>query len=254
MALLKTEIHSNVLNMDTHITVILPHDITKSKSPAKVLYFLHGLGGDSTKISRYTDLERLLHGKDIAVVFPEVQRSFYTDMRYGLNYFQYVAYELPKICKNLFNISDKREDNFVCGISMGGYGALKVGLSRPDFFSKIIAISAATNLKRDLDNPEGTYIEKWNLKHEFTAICGDDLKLTDNEDTWFLAEKAIQSGNSPDLLILCGTEDFLYQSNLKFKNHLENIGYSFEYFETKGYHSWDFWENNISKVVEYICR
>ena len=120
MAFLSTDIYSSVLNMDTHINVILPHDKTATDEPAKVLYLLHGLSDDCSKWTRFTAIERKISGKNLAVVMPEVQRSFYTDMRYGLNYFSFVAYELPKLCQKMFNVSNKREDNFIAGLSMGG--------------------------------------------------------------------------------------------------------------------------------------
>lgn len=240
------------MGLDTHINVILPHDITKSQKPARVLYFLHGLSGDCTKTARYTDIERQLQNTDLAVVFPEVQRSFYTDMRYGLKYFQYIAYELPELCQRMFNISKKREDTYVCGISMGGYGALKVGLSRPDFFSKIVAFSGVTNFKSDLDHPDGKYISNWKMENEFTAVCGDDIKLCDDEDTWVLSKKALDSGNPPKLLTICGTEDFLYQSNVEFKKHLDDIGYDAKFVVTDGYHAWSFWERHISTLLDFI--
>ena len=137
MAFLSVDIYSSVLNMDTHVNVILPQDKTSSKEPAKVLYLLHGLSDDCSKWTRFTAIERKINGRNLAVVMPEVQRSFYTDMKYGLNYFTYIAYELPKLCQAMFNVSDKREDNFVAGLSMGGYGALKTALTRTDLFSKV---------------------------------------------------------------------------------------------------------------------
>ncbi len=251
MALLKTEIHSNVLNMDTHITVILPHDITKSNAPAKVLYLLHGLSDDCSKWSRYTALERKVHGKNLAVIMPEVQRSFYADMCYGLNYFQYVAYELPELCKNMFNISDKREDTFVAGLSMGGYGAMKIAFTRPEAFSKVASFSGAVAFKKTLDKGADSIYSAERVK-ELIGICGDDMKFTDLEDPFFLAKKVLDESVNPDVLLTCGTEDFLYQDNIEFKDYLKAIGYPAKFLEWKGEHSWKFWDESLDHLIEFL--
>ena len=251
MALLRCEIRSNVLNMNTHINVILPHDTTKSNVPAKVLYLLHGLSDDCSKWTRYTALERKIDSKNLAVVMPEVQRSFYADMHYGLNYFQYVAYELPELCKNMFNISDMREDTFIAGLSMGGYGALKTALTRTDFFSKVASFSGAVAFKKTLDGGVNNIYGPERIK-ELIGICGQDAKLTEEDDPFFLAEKVLNEENVPDILLTCGTQDFLYNDNVKFKNHLEEIGYPAKFLQWEGNHNWKFWDESLDYLLEFL--
>ena len=251
MAFLSTDIYSNALCMDTHINIILPQDRTCSDEPAKVLFLLHGLSDDCSKWSRFTAIERKVNGKNLAVVMPEVQRSFYTDMRYGLNYFTYIAYELPKICKALFNLSDKREDNFIAGLSMGGYGALKTAFTRPDAFSKVASFSGAVAFKKALDADVNNIYSADRVK-ELIAICGEELKFTDEEDPFYLSKKLVSEKNAPKLLITCGTEDFLYQDNLKFKAYLEEIGYNFTFLEWAGNHCWEFWDESLDRLIEFL--
>lgn len=252
MAFLSTDIHSSVLNMDTHIKVILPHDKVSANEPAKVLYLLHGLSDDCSKWSRFTAIERKVAGKNIAVVMPEVQRSFYTDMRYGLNYFSYIAYELPKLCQKMFNISDRREDNFIAGLSMGGYGALKTALTRTDLFSKAASFSGAVAFKKSLDEKVTSNIYSQERIKELIGICSEELVLTDAEDTFFLSKKAVSEGSAPDILLTCGTSDFLYQDNLRFKSYLEEIGYNFTFLEWEGSHNWAFWDESLDRLIEFL--
>lgn len=62
----------------------------------------------------------------IAVVMPEVGRTWYTDTQYDLKHFTFVADKLPAVCRSYFKgMSARREDNMIGGFSMGGYGALK---------------------------------------------------------------------------------------------------------------------------------
>ena len=251
MAFLSTDIYSNVLCMDTHINVILPQDRICSDEPAKVLYLLHGLSDDCSKWSRFTAIERKVSGKNLAVVMPEVQRSFYADMRYGLNYFSYIAYELPKLCNAMFNLSDKREDNFIAGLSMGGYGALKTAFTRTDLFSKAASFSGAVAFKKALDVGSDSIYSADRVK-ELVAICGEEKKFTDEEDPFYLAKKVVCEGCAPEVLITCGTEDFLYQDNLRFKAHLEEIGYDFTFLEWAGNHSWQFWDESLDRLIEFL--
>ena len=120
MAFFKGEVHSSALDMDTGINVIMPQDFERAsvaaKDPArkvtgrcKVLYLLHGLTDGCGAWSRFTSIERYARERGIAVVMPEVQHSFYTDMKYGMKYFTYVAQELPSLMASMFQISTARE-------------------------------------------------------------------------------------------------------------------------------------------------
>ena len=121
MAFLHCEIASESLRMATAVDVILPDK--GDLSEVKTLYLLHGLTDDCTGWTRYTAVERYARERGLAVVLPEVQRSFYTDMAYGLPYFTYVSEELPAVCRRMFGLGAAREQNYIFGLSMGGYGA-----------------------------------------------------------------------------------------------------------------------------------
>lgn len=96
------------------------------------LYLLHGLSDDDSIWLRRTSIERYVAQMGIAVVMPQVHRSFYTDMAAGGQYWTFISEELPALARSFFPLSAKREDNFVAGLSMGGYGALKLGLRKPE--------------------------------------------------------------------------------------------------------------------------
>lgn len=131
MAFLRCEIASESLRMATAVDVILPDK--GDLSEVKTLYLLHGLTDDCTGWTRYTAVERYVRERGLAVVLPEVQRSFYTDMAYGLPYFTYVSEELPAVCRRMFGLGAAREQNYIFGLSMGGYGAneMRAHLPRP---------------------------------------------------------------------------------------------------------------------------
>ncbi len=129
MALLHVNFFSEVLGMSMNMDVILPQRTSgqigmkgnRKDGKYPVLYLLHGMSDDHTIWQRRTSIERYVSELGIAVVMPTVHLSFYTDMKYGINYWTFISIELPSICREFFpNMSDRREDTFAAGLSMGG--------------------------------------------------------------------------------------------------------------------------------------
>ena len=132
MALFQGTYRSLVMGREVHLSVALP----EGDGPHKVLYLLHALGENDSAYLRYADIERFAIDYNIAIIMPNADRSYYTDTAYGENYFTHISKEIPQYAKRFFHLSDKREDNYIAGFSMGGYGALKIGLSCCEQFHK----------------------------------------------------------------------------------------------------------------------
>src|SRR5690554_3142250 len=136
MALIQCNFYSESLGVSTAMNVILPQQTTtqigmnsrESGGRHRTLYLLHGLSDDHTIWLRRTSIERYVAALGIAVVMPAVNRSFYTDMHHGAAYWTFISEELPSLARSFFPLSDLREDNFVAGLSMGGYGSFKLAL------------------------------------------------------------------------------------------------------------------------------
>lgn len=253
MPLINLQFTSSVLKMPVQMGVFLPDPSIREKagdSPMQVLYFLHGMGGDYTTVCRYTSIERYLleANCNLAVIFPNAHRSFYANMCYGENYWDYISREIPSLVKSYFNISTERKDTFLAGISMGGYGAMKLALSFPERFSAVAAISGALDAEnfavRHQDSP---------LADEFKRIFGlsSTVRGSDN-DLFSLAEKVAEAGKQPHIYQCCGTEDFLYNDNLKFRDHLGSLGLKHIYEESPGAHTWKYWDENLKKALEFL--
>lgn len=247
MAFLTLHYRSNALELNTTINIILPQDIKKDEK-LKVLYLLHGYIGDHTDWMRYTSIERYSWNYRLAIVMPAVNNSYYTDTVSGLNYFTYVSKELPDFITSLLPISTKREDNYVAGLSMGGYGALKIALTYPERYSKAASLSGALDLdeirKLANQNPRNTW---------FDAVFG--LKPSQNtpSDLKYLIDLHLKHDVLlPDMFIACGTEDFLYQDNKKFVSFLNQNNVKHTYFESPGNHDWGFWDFYIQKVLAWL--
>ena len=238
MAFIQTGVYSQVLGIQTAFNVIIPE--VKAQEKPKVLYLLHGLSDDHTIWSRRTSIERYASAYNLAVIMPTTQRGFYTNMKVGYDYWTYISEELPAMVKSMFNVSDKREDTFAAGLSMGGYGAIKLGLAAADKFAAVASMSGAL----DIQARKG----EW---PDFQAIFGEEFDK--NNDLFYLADTLKASGKQcPRLYICCGTEDFLYNDNQIFLNKVRDLNYYVTYKEGPGNHSWEYWDAMIQDILKWL--
>ena len=257
MALLTCECFSDALELNVTLRVILPQPTTTHAHhypgiamtpPHPTLYLLHGLGDNSSSWTRQSNIERYAWKRNLAVVMPEVHRSFYADMLRGNKYWTFLSEELPGLCRRFFPLSDKREDNFVAGLSMGGYGAYKLALTYPDKFCAAASLSGALDRTRRMETTE-------KLEEEFRHVFGTPLEYTGSgNDLLHLAEKLARgSGPRPALYQCCGTADFVYPENVAFRDHLRALGVELAYHEHEGReHEWGYWDQTIQDVIEWL--
>lgn len=252
MALIHSHFFSDVLGLSTQMEVILPEPRSLPEgAPATgfpTLFFLHGLTDDTTAGLRYLPLERLVWGTGLAVVMPQVQRSFYADMVHGQAFHTFLAEELPELCRRFFPLSPAREDTFLAGVSMGGYGAFHLALSYPERFGA--AISLAGTLDRV------SRIEQYEAENraEHELIFGDLEAMGDSPYHLFnlLASAAAHPAGCPALFQACGTEDFLYAENQSFRARAEAAGLPLTYVEGPGEHKWAYWEEALQEGLAWL--
>ncbi len=234
--------------------VILPLAGWSGAAPAQgdghpTLYLLHGLSDDHTIWQRRTSIERYVDGLDLAVVMPAVHRSYYTDMVAGYHYWTFISEEVPYVAHSLFHLSQRREDTFVAGLSMGGYGAFKLALTFPERYCAAASLSGALDVDRMVRDPQTDWLD------EAPAIFGDlaGVKGSPN-DLFYLAKKlAASRGPKPRLYQWCGTEDFLYKDNVRFQERAQKLGLALDYSETPGTHAWKYWDQQIQAVIEWLA-
>ncbi|KGX84783.1 alpha/beta hydrolase [Pontibacillus litoralis] len=254
MAFIQCRFFSEVLKLTTSMTVILPEQTagqmgTESVSKQErhqTLYLLHGLSDDDSIWTRRTSIERYVSTLGIAVVMPQVHRSFYTNMAYGNQYWTFLHEELPRVARSFFPLSAKREDNFVAGLSMGGYGALKWALRKPTQFAAVASLSGVTDIVNIANVPEVSL-------DDYDLIFGDeDARNTDNDLFWLIEQVDQMNGPKPKIYQCCGTEDFLYEDNIAFRKACEQTNLDFTYEEEQGTHDWDYWDKKIQDVLAWL--
>ena len=247
---LEMNFKSAELKRQTQVYVLIPDTKEKDDVPFKTLWLLHGLSDNHTGWIRYTEIEQYAKKYNLAVVMPNVDRSWYTDTAYDANYFSFVTKELPELCFRTFRqISKSREDNIVAGLSMGGYGAMKIALSCPENYGACISLSGSFDITR-----KG---RSYNI-NEWRSIFGFDmespLELEGSEhDLYALAAKNKAEGKTfPKMYMWCGTEDGLIHVNRSFEQHLTALGVAHQFETSEGDHSWKWWNLHIKSALEWI--
>lgn len=252
MAFITCDFYSESLGVSASMNVILPQSTRSQIGLASqqfgdkhpTLFLLHGLSDDHTIWMRRTSIERYAAKLGIAVVMPAVNRSFYADMAYGPKYWEFISEELPALARSFFPLSAERELNYVAGLSMGGYGAMKLALTHPDRFA------AAASLSGSVDIAERATA----FPADFQLIYGDVSSVQGGpNDLFHLANQLVASNQqAPSLYQCCGTEDFLYQDNVRFRDYCHAQGLQITFEEEPGEHEWGYWDLKIQRVLDWL--
>lgn len=266
MALLHVNLHSKVLNMDTAISVIMPQRMQGiglsgylPEHGYPVLWLFHGRSDDHTIWMRRTSIERYAAPLGLMVVMPEVSYSRYLNMVHGPRYYDYISEELPKLCRQMFpRMSHKREDNFIAGLSMGGGGAMWVGLNNPDRYSAVCMLSTGgvaplEGLWRDNDSNNKGYLRC--NRDIYGVEDSDSLAGTTYDILELINNTAGQHETLPRIYHAMGTEDVRYPVAVKIRETFESIPgnpYRYEYHEGPGAHEWSFWDEWIQKFLQTL--
>ncbi len=247
MALINLGIYSEALGMQTSVEIVIPQKSTigeigtNNKTETgkfKTLYLLHGLSDDQSIWMRRTSIERYASEYGICVVMPMGARSFYSDMKYGQKYYTYIAKELPAIIEDMFNVSSKREDRFIAGLSMGGYGAMKIALTEEKRYAAAIALSPVADINNKL------------FTETLIPVFGE--KIPENADLFYLSSKHNNDEIKPRIYMTVGKKDFMYDDNVKLSKHFETLNYDYKYVETEGEHSWELWDKTIQDGLAWV--
>jgi len=235
------------VNLPLHL--IIPDPGNMGDSPVakrKVLYLLHGLGDDASAWQRYTSIETLANAYGLVVVMPSAGRSFYTNQPNGQNYFSYLTRELPQYLADVFSLKPRREDTFIAGNSMGGYGAFKAALLHPELYSAAASFSGLLSLAfldAFKDDPR---------RPEFITVFGDLDKLPGSMHDPAVWLQNASPASLPRLFISCGRQEDLYPLSVMFNQACRSLGIPTEYIEEDGTHEWPYWDRNIQRFLASV--
>ncbi len=253
MAFTEFHYYSETLEIDVSVNVILPETRIMAQQegkPLPTLYLLHGLSDDHTHWVRQTRLEFYARKYRLAIIMPCVNRSFYTDMKRGAKYFTFVSEELPRVMEMYFPLSSRREDRFAAGLSMGGYGAAKLGLRLPERYAAVASLSGALEMENDYHMRKMRDSDR--LYQELLNIFGTEEEFLASDNCLTRLAEQLDPAKAPRMYVACGTADFLFDSNEDF---IRRFGekFSIHYTTEEGAaHTWDFWDRQIEKVLAWL--
>lgn len=259
MASIQVNFISQCLMRTVTFNAIIPADkfgaqAQTPQKPFKTLYLLHGIFGNYTDWIQGTRIQRWAEANNLAVIMPSGENRFYLDdEKSGEKYGEFIGKELVGFTRKIFPLSEKREDTFIAGLSMGGYGAMRNGLKYAENFGSIATLSAAfvqeTSVHADNSAPIFTFRRDY-----LEAVFGDlNEVIGSDKDPKALVRQLIQEKREvPKIYMCCGTEDSLIHANRDMRDYLQANQVDVTYVEGPGVHDWDFWDTYILKVLQWL--
>lgn len=262
MAQFQVDFFSNALARSTCFQLVLPNDSPSFmtdgndnyKRKMKTLFLLHGYSG-SSKDWLYGSSAQDMAGKyNVAIVMPTGENSFYLDGKgTGKAYCRFVGQELVEYLRKTFNIAMDKEETFIGGLSMGGFGAIHTGLYYPETFGKIVALSSALII-HNIKNKTEEFKDGIADYDYYASVFGDldKLEASVNNPEQLIRTLKEEKKSIPAIYMACGTEDFLIKENRAFNQFLKDEGVAVEYIESPGNHNWDFWNHYLEPSIQWL--
>lgn len=261
MSLIQATFMSKALMRDVTITAVIPAPKmvfpgapVSEKKPFKTLYLLHGFMGNHTDWTSKSRIRELAEAHNLAVIMPSGDNSFYVDdASRGNMYGEFIGKDLVDATREMFPLSDKREDTFIAGLSMGGFGAIRNGLKYSETFGYVVGLSSAFI---NYLAPTATDDAPWSFgrRSYFETMLGnlDLLPESDNDPEGVLKIIKAQGKEIPKMYLACGTEDNGIETSRRYRDFLKKEGVDLTYEEGPGIHNWNFWDTYIEKVMSWL--
>ena len=251
MALVHIDHVPETVKVNLPLNVILPDPGRMGATPVarrKVLYLLHGLGDDASAWQRYSSIETTAAASGLVVVMPSAGRSFYADLPNGQKYFTYLTEELQQYLADVFGLAPARESTFIAGCSMGGYGAFKAALLRPERYAAAASFSGVLSLEFIHAFPKDPRLP------EFSSLFGDldQLSGSAHDPAAWLKQAAQHRSGLPYLSIACGRQEDVYPLSRLFYESCQSLGIQAGYHEEDAGHDWSFWNAQVERFIAQV--
>jgi S-formylglutathione hydrolase FrmB len=240
MATIEAQFFSPSLSQQARMTVLLPDT---AKGPFPVFYLLHGYFDDHTSWLHHSRIVDYVRRWPMIVAMPAGFNGFYTDHYAGLPFGRYILEDVIGFVERNFPVRRKRPSCCLGGLSMGGYGALRLGFTRPDLFASITCHSGAPRAW-----PDAAEHEK---DAERQRIFGPRPNGGPNDVTALATDAAKRKIALPKIHLDCGRSDHALAINRRFHQHLKKLGIAHQYKEFAGAHKWEYWDARLCDALAF---
>ena len=256
MAVIHMNFRSSEISRSVYPLIFLP-DLNQWRDvepPYPTLYFLHGYSGGAVETSMFSNIALYGMRYGVAVVLADGENSFYTDdEKRGACFSRFFGEELVEVTRSVLPLSRRREDTWIAGISMGGYGALINGLRFRDRFSAIGMLSPALGFKQENDEPpegcpvpSGELLETLGSWQEYAGSYRDEKQA--------LLSAARSETAVPEIFVGIGKNDPLYPEAVRFREYSRAMGITPEWYEAEGGHDHTFWKQAMDPLFHFLTK
>lgn len=239
--------HSAALNRDMPYRVVMPASLP-SGSRIPVVYLLHGGAGGFRDWTNYSDVARFAE-HNLILVMPEGDESYYTNSREHPQdrYEDYIVSDLIADVEMRFPATSGRQNRAIAGVSMGGFGAVKLALKHPDLFAFAGGLSSA------IDVPSRPFsihrIAQW---RHYQSIFGDWGTITRRQNDPFVLARSADPTKTPYFFLTCGDREGLQSPNRSFAKLLQERAFKYEFQVVPGGHDWNQWNARLNDLFKSL--
>jgi len=231
-------IYSYSMKKDIKCVVITPDSYKLKKGDYPVVYLLHGYGGDfSNFIKKIPGIKQQSDNLQLILVCPDGGNSWYFDspIDSSKRYETYIYKEVPDYIDSHYHTIKNKYGRAIAGLSMGGHGALFLGLRHPQFYGACGSMSGGVNLI--------SLYEKFDLNKTLGDSITDAKYWKDYSVTNIIEN--YKRSDSLSIIIDCGTADFMFSANHQLHDKMLKLKIPHDYIERPGEHNWDYWANAV---------
>jgi putative tributyrin esterase len=237
--------------------IVLPNSYAKSKTSFPVLYLLHGAYGHFndwlSKTPNKNLIQQLSDQYNMIIVMPEGETfSFYLDspVNKGSQFETYITSEVVHKIDNTYRTINDRKGRFITGLSMGGHGAMYLSAKHPELFCAAGSMSGVADMG-SMITPES----KERISKLMEPVFGPEGKSQEVYASYaVLGMVTKMKTNKLALIIDCGVDDFLIESNRELHRRLVYEKVAHDYTERPGAHTWEYWENALPYHVLFFSK
>ena len=280
MAKFRFNYRSEILGCYTDVTIVIPTDNLRCaghyfEKPANpllkreekefyrpgmkfpVVYLIHGGGDDDTLSYRYSNVEEAAQRNRVMLVTPDIANSFGINTRYGINYMDYVAKELPQVIEALFPASPKREDRFIMGYAMGGNAALGIAVNHPALYRACVDISGGIGMtfcpETLMEELESDHFKNFFPLYRSSFGPASEIIGSEYDLRSVFLKKQREGCTMPDFTLVCGSDEFILERVRGDVRAMEELGIPVSYIEEEGYrHDFRLWDKYLGKALDEL--